>query len=202
MAAKKATQRGASTAKTRVGKKEISNWLLLGAGMVIGVLGTLLMGLDIRTMTSDLATQEAEQTDSKKKESPKKKPVFDFYTLLPKSEMMAPAATMDDITPLNNPENKRAKLEFSVEHVPVESGAPVKRYLLQAGSFRSPEDADSYRVKLLLWGLDARIERGIVKNGDTWYRVQLGPFIEQTAINKARKVLEAHNIDGLMLQLK
>ncbi|MCK5893848.1 MAG: SPOR domain-containing protein [Endozoicomonadaceae bacterium] len=202
MAAKKTTWRGASIAKTRVGKKEISNWLLLGAGVVIGVLATLLISLDVRTMTGGLIAQEAEQTGSKKNESPNKKPVFDFYTLLPKSEMMAPVATMDEVAASNKLENKSAKVELSVEHVPVVPVVPVKRYLLQAGSFRSPEDAASHRAQLLLWGLDAQIERGIVKNGDTWYRVQLGPFTEQIKISKARKVLEAHNIDALMLQLK
>ncbi|WP_211826398.1 SPOR domain-containing protein [Kistimonas asteriae] len=206
MAAKKTVRRGASTTKKSAGRKDIPGWLWLGAGVTIGVLVTLLVNLapdasvDARTVAGSTGTGEIV---SKKKPSPEKKPVFDFYTLLPESEVMvsneakhASAASPKSEKPV-------------VAKVPTEKQAPVtveakpnRRYLLQAGSFRNPDDADRLRAQLLLWGLDARVERVIVKGGDAWHRVQLGPFTEQSSLNEARQTLVAHKIDSLMLQLK
>ena len=206
MATKKTTRRGASAAKKPAGKKEIPGWLWLGAGVTIGVLVTLLVnlapdaGVDARTVAGSSGTGEIV---SKKKPSPEKKPVFDFYTLLPESEVMVSNEAKH--VSAASPKSEKSV----VAKVPAEKQAPVtveakpnRRYLLQAGSFRNPDDADRLRAQLLLWGLNARVERVIVKGGDAWHRVQLGPFTEQSSLNEARQTLAAHKIDSLMLQLK
>ncbi|OQX38676.1 MAG: hypothetical protein B0D91_03310 [Oceanospirillales bacterium LUC14_002_19_P2] len=206
MAAKKTVRRGASTTKKSAGRKDIPGWLWLGAGVTIGVLVTLLVnlapdaGVDARTVAGNTGTGEVV---SKNKPSPEKKPVFDFYTLLPESEVMVSSEPKHESAASPKSEKPVVTKATAEKQAPVTVEAkPNRRYLLQAGSFRNPDDADRLRAQLLLWGLDARVERVIVKGGDAWHRVQLGPFTEQSSLNEARQTLAAHKIDSLMLQLK
>ena len=70
------------------------------------------------------------------------------------------------------------------------AAAPSSRFVLQAGSFGSRDQAESARAKLILLGQDARIESG--KVGDkTWHRVVVGPFSSRQQADGARKQLSA-----------
>lgn len=206
MVAKKTTRRGASTAEASAEKKEIPGWLWLGAGVAIGILITLLMNLNARRVAGGSAIQEVGQIVSQQNESPEKKPVFDFYTLLPESEVV-PVTPKRVIRASHKPERQAKAERAEVKaQVPVSTAevvaTPARRYLLQVGSFRSLEDADRLRVRLLLWGFDARIERVAVKGGEAWHRVQLGPFVEQVMLSKAQQALKKHKLDSLILQIK
>ncbi|MCS7101953.1 MAG: SPOR domain-containing protein [Burkholderiaceae bacterium] len=91
---------------------------------------------------------------------------------------------------------------------PPEKGAPpdaaaaeTSRYLLQAGAFRSPDDADAMRARLALLGLEARVypaEQG----GTTWYRVRLGPYGQIDDLNRIRKELAENGIDSTIVRVK
>lgn len=75
------------------------------------------------------------------------------------------------------------------------------RFLLQAGAFKSPEDADSMRARLALIGLDARtfpIEQG----GQTLYRVRLGPYGQLDDVNRVRKLLADNSIEAQIVRLR
>jgi cell division protein FtsN len=68
------------------------------------------------------------------------------------------------------------------------------RYLLQAGSFRDPADAERMRARLILEGLPGvRTDRSEGSNG-IWYRVRVGPFDNRSAMNRASNKLSKLNI--------
>ncbi|MDY6890279.1 MAG: SPOR domain-containing protein [Pseudomonadota bacterium] len=99
---------------------------------------------------------------------------FDFYEKLPKSEIVAPKVEAYKSTPKDAP----------MEH----------RYLLQAGSFRDPADAERMRARLILEGLPGvRTDRSEGSNG-IWYRVRVGPFDNRSAMNRASNKLSKLNI--------
>lgn len=75
------------------------------------------------------------------------------------------------------------------------------RFLLQAGAFRSPDEADAMRARLALLGLDARIFP-IDQGGQTLYRVRLGPYGQLDEINRTRKLLAENSIDAQVVRLK
>ncbi len=105
---------------------------------------------------------------------------FDFYEMLPKSEVQAPTVEAYKSTPRN------AKLEQS--------------YLLQAGSFRDPADAERMRAQLLLAGLpNVRTSKSEGSNG-TWYRVRTGPFDNRADINKAQQKMAKLRIQPMEIQ--
>jgi len=72
-------------------------------------------------------------------------------------------------------------------------------YLLQAGAFRSQEDADGLKAKLALIGVEARVLTAEV-NGQTMYRVRVGPFAQIDDVNKARARLAENGIEASVLR--
>ncbi len=189
------TKRGASKSKSAGKTTPVSmpNWVWLLAGLVIGVFVAFLAGLmpsakDVRTVAEQVASASV---DEQKKDN---QPVFDFYTLLPESEV---TVSIPDPAPAKTQPKKKEQNAA----LPATSTKP-KKYLLQAGSFRSSKDAERLRAQLLLEGLTPKVERVNVGGGETWHRVQLGPFTDRASLQSAQKVLAGQNIDSLLLQLK
>lgn len=75
------------------------------------------------------------------------------------------------------------------------------RYSLQAGAFKTAEDADTMRARLALLGLDARVFP-IEQGGATLYRVRVGPYGQIDDINRIRKELAENGIDSQVVRLK
>ncbi len=67
-------------------------------------------------------------------------------------------------------------------------------YLLQAGAFRSQEDANGMRAKLALLGFEAKVLNAEV-NGQTVYRVRVGPYAQLDDMNKARARLAENGVE-------
>ena len=74
-----------------------------------------------------------------------------------------------------------------------------KKYLLQAGAYRSEVDAQSMRARLALIGYEAEIRAAQVNN-ETLYRVRLGPFAALDQINTARAELANNGIDASVVR--
>ena len=108
-----------------------------------------------------------------------KEPRFDFYTLLPKQKLV--------LSP-----------EIGTSNVQVGSMI-AKQYILQAGSFRQEKDADRRRGEIALLGIEASIQ--ISDNvDDPWYRVHLGPFLNDSELSRARALTSQAGIDTMLLR--
>jgi len=75
------------------------------------------------------------------------------------------------------------------------------RFLLQAGAFRSPDDADAMRARLALLGFDSKIFPR-EQDGTTLYRVRLGPYGNLEDVNRIRKTMVENGIDVQLIRLK
>jgi cell division protein FtsN len=73
-------------------------------------------------------------------------------------------------------------------------------YFVQAGAYRSEEEAQAQRAKTVLLGLDPKIsERD--QGGRTVYRVRMGPM-DKTEAERVRAKLEAAHIDSAMVRVQ
>jgi cell division protein FtsN len=80
-------------------------------------------------------------------------------------------------------------------------GADPFIYLVQAGAFRTPEDAESQRAKLGMLGMDAKItERE--QSGRTVYRVRVGPFANKDEAEKAKEKLDGGGFDTALVRVQ
>jgi cell division protein FtsN len=75
-------------------------------------------------------------------------------------------------------------------------------YLLQAGSFRSRQQADQLRARLALLGLETSVQAVTVDNGQNWHRVRVGPFSNLQELNDARALLKTNGVDAILIRLK
>jgi len=75
------------------------------------------------------------------------------------------------------------------------------RYLLQAGAFKSQSDADAMRARLALLGYDAKIFPR-EQDGQTLYRVRLGPYGNVADINRMRKTMAENGINVQLIKVR
>ena len=80
-------------------------------------------------------------------------------------------------------------------------GADPFNYFIQAGAFRTPEDAEQQRAKLSLMGFQAKVtERE--QSGRTVYRVRLGPFDKKDEADKVKEKLDGNSIETALVRVQ
>lgn len=80
-------------------------------------------------------------------------------------------------------------------------GADPFSYFIQAGAFRTPEDAEQQRAKLLLLGMQAKVSER-EQAGRTVYRVRLGPFDKKEDADKAKERLDNNSIETALVRVQ
>ncbi|MBL1321396.1 MAG: SPOR domain-containing protein [Methylophaga sp.] len=132
----------------------------------------------------DKAATETEQKANKNIE-----PTFDFYTLLPEMEVV-----------VNTP--KQVPIVTSPPQATTPESKEKVSYMLQVGSFRKAADADSYRARLALLGIESKVQTVTIDNKDTWHRVQVGPIIGRDKADQLQKQLKQNKIESLLMRAK
>ncbi len=82
---------------------------------------------------------------------------------------------------------------------PESRGDDRASYLLQAGAFRSSSDAEAMKARLALIGFEAKVLTAEV-NGQTMYRVRIGPYAALDAMNRARARLAENGIEASVVR--
>ena len=83
------------------------------------------------------------------------------------------------------------------------AGASIEpfSFFVQVGAFRTPEDAEGQRAKLLLSGIEAKVtERE--QSGRTVFRVRVGPFDKKDDAEKARDRLDAAGLETALVRVQ
>ena len=74
-------------------------------------------------------------------------------------------------------------------------------YFVQAGAFRTPEDAEAQRAKLSLMGVEARVtERE--QSGRTVFRVRVGPFDSKDAADRVKERLDGSGLESALVRVQ
>lgn len=94
-----------------------------------------------------------------------------------------------------------AKSEAKPDAAPTASGVDPFSYFIQAGAFRTPEDAEQQRAKLSLMGFQAKVtERE--QSGRTVYRVRLGPFDKKDEADKTKEKLDSQSVETALVRVQ
>lgn len=168
-------------AKTNPPKNQVPGWVWLFTGTVLGAFIMFLAYLSgIAGPPPEPTTASATQKPAPKSETPK--PRFDFYQLLKETEV----AVKDP--PIETDSKNKA--------------ADEQEFILQVGSFKKSADADRLRAELILMNLEAQVETVTVRNGETWHRVLVGPYLSRSKVAAARSTLVSNDINPLLLKRK
>jgi cell division protein FtsN len=179
-------------------RKPAPPWLWAVTGLTLGLLVAFLVFLQMRpkqqapavpqalSVPAEAQTHEVQPAPKHVPVAPPPKQRFDFYNLLPEMEVIVPDA---DIKGKPMPEGVKQVEEPGM-------------YLLQAGSFRSRQQADQLRARLGLLGLETSVQTVTVDNSQTWHRVRVGPFSNLQDLNDARALLLKNGVDAILIRLK
>lgn len=167
-------------------ESRVSSGLLgLVAGFAAGFGTAVLLQIGVPKKNDAPAQAIVAQPDRKPEEKPANdKPEFDFYQMLPNFEVVIPEQDKD--------------VKRSGEVAKVEQPGT---YVLQAGSFRSEQDADKLRAELALAGIESDIQTVTIDENQTWHRVRIGPFTNLERLNAARAKLADNNIQALVIRV-
>ena len=135
---------------------------------------------------AELTPEEAKKAQDAAKAASDKKPQdkaaetpknqYDFYNVLPKEgDSTKPAK------PSTPPAAASAKPK-------------AERYYLQAGAFKSAQDADNLKASLALMGVEARIQTIIGADNTSVHRVRVGPLTSQAEAESVQKKLSGSRV--------
>jgi len=100
---------------------------------------------------------------------------YDFYKMLPEQEVEVPK---QPATAASQP-----------------SSLPKGEIVLQAGSFKSQDQAEKLKGRLAMYGVEAKIQRFTAED-ETWYRVRIGPIGTVEEYESVRAKLADADIDA------
>jgi cell division protein FtsN len=205
----------------RSGRTGLPGWSWLLIGLAIG--GVAFGYLQFRDRwakpVSDLPqpNPQAQATvasgeDAVPQATERPKPKYDFYTLLPEKEVVIPDAELDAqaraeaAKPPASVAVDPAHPEAVTSTTPTEVPAPAAtgdgpRYLIQAGAFRGNTEAEALKAQIAMTGEIARIEVAQI-NGNTVYRVRMGPYPNASALASAKQALASHGITAQAIKVK
>lgn len=113
---------------------------------------------------------------------PSDKPRFDFYTILPGSEV-----------PVS---------EREIKQIAKQDGSAKDSYFLQVGAFQAAAEADNIKARLALLGLEAAIQTADIPDKGVWHRVRIGPFTDIEEMNRSRNLLTQNDIPSSLVKIK
>ena len=174
-------------------------WLVLGGALGAGVLfvAQVYQEREGAEPIEPAAEVEPEPDDGPEAEAdpgPEAERRYEFYELLMEDEVSVPEEDLAEVDERRTEEEER---EAVAQTDTFEEG---HAYLLQAGSFRSHEDAESMRATLALVGLPAQIHTVELDEGEEWHRVRVGPFEDGERLEEARMRMEDNDIQPMMLR--
>ena len=177
---KPAAKRTLAPSHRRGGGQSSPSWVWFFAGLMSGIFLSALSWLVLQQPdVIALAQSKIPAITADYSDQESAGPRFDFYTLLPEQRVDV------ELDPANTTQTRTVQSS--------------DQFLLQAGSFKQPDDADRRRAQLILLGLDAHVEDTTGDNG-RWHRVYIGPFESRSRLAKARGLTAQHGIDTLLLR--
>ena len=176
-------------------KKPLPGWVWMLSGLLIGLLIAFLVYLSQQPGMTDRFSKSVPEPEKVKAAVKKPAPKnvnkardnglrYEFYTVLPESEIVIPEQEL-----LQRERSKPAAQQK--KHA----------YILQAGSFRKKEQAETLKARLALLGIESSVDKVIV-HGDAWHRIRIGPFISIREINSTRNRLRNNDINAILIRAR
>lgn len=115
-------------------------------------------------------------------------PKFDFYKILPEIEVKVPDAELNAPPP-------------AAQDAATNRANAATAYMLQVGSYQKFDEADQSKAQLALQGIQATIQRVVIKGSDVWFRVHVGPYKTLPEVQRNRARLAQLGVTAIVLRL-
>lgn len=128
---------------------------------------------------TEVIEMSAQSADDEEEPHPASR--FDFFDILPTFEVVLP-----DVEPSARREPRTIE----------EPG----RYVLQAGSFTDPADAERRKANLALLGIESTLQRAEI-SGINYHRVIIGPTTDRNKLNRTRRQVFEADMDAIIYKI-
>ena len=173
--------KGESKAPKRGGGVPGPVWFI--AGLALGVILTVLYRVGTpQAVQQELARNAPAPATIAAATEPTK---FDFYGMLEDFQVVVPGQMKPEAKPPTGT-------------APAATAATI--YVLQVGAFRTEPEADKLRAQLALLGVEAKIQKNVVDDKDTWFRVRVGPIKDDAEFARIRARLDENKIKFMTLR--
>lgn len=172
----------------------------LGLALAVAVYVTKVPILFFNKAASSNPDQDANELEKNKNWDPNA-PLYGKNPAKP-VEPAEPAAIDNQAAENADPLGDLVNARTQTDKVPATSNTPDPfTYFIQVGAYRSPDDAQAQRAKLLLSGIETKItERE--QSGRTIYRVRVGPFDKREEADAAKTSLEAAGVETALVRVQ
>jgi len=185
-------KKGATRRTSPPPKRKTAWWLWL---LVPAILMAFIYGL---TQLNQVAPKPKPRPVEKIKVTPKPAP-----TQTPAEVKLKPAPKKDTFEFYQILQDSKVDTSHVDAYQSTPRGEQDFYYMLQAASFRSAEDADRMRARLIISGLvETSVRKTIGKGEQAWYRVVLGPYQSRSKMNRAEDRLVSMEISPYSYKVK
>jgi cell division protein FtsN len=144
--------------------------------------------VDVSTAEKSTPVDAQQKTPPKPEEKAEPKPPhFEFYTVLPKKEVVV--------------SENEIKTRTREERV---GKAKESKYSMQAGAFQNLKDAEKLRLKLAQMGIDATVDKAKIgakaDKPTMWYRVKIGPYSKMASVDSIKSRLKKHGMNVVVTE--
>ncbi|MDP1559270.1 MAG: SPOR domain-containing protein [Nitrosomonas sp.] len=195
----------------------------IGIWMYVIQAPTPFLAAEEKSTASQPTTQNAAKTSNepplksaRKEELAEDKDRFDFYRILPGIEESVieqasnPVIEQESVAiieqesdPVIQPLIQPARSEPIVvqqQTTPPER-TQTEQYFLQAGSFRTNDEAENLKARLALLGVVSAVQSANLSEKGTWHRVRIGPFIRMAEVEQVRASLQQNGIETQFIKV-
>ena len=165
-----------SSATKRRGEQRSSGFSVFLSGFILGVIACQILPYLLKTENPNSPVNDSATTEAPAA------PDFQFPNLLKGDEINIPRSEN------HSNSDTQANLDTNAS------------YLLQVGSFKNIDEAESLRINLLLLNLPVFTEGFKTSSGGKLHRVLVGPFSNNKESSSARKKLMENDLDSLLLK--
>ena len=194
-------------------KKPVPGYIWMLAGLAIGLFAAFLVYLSKQPAENISFTESVKQelqkareqdaieinapavvNDNTTEKAKPSKPRFEFYTILSELEVFVPEPEIESKQTQQATASNNNKIK-------TDNISETKKYILQAGSFKSLADAERHKATLALLGVQSSIQ-SVAINNDHWHRVRIGPFSRADQLYDTLSTLKQNNIQAMTMELK
>lgn len=188
-----------NTRNTRNDSGRTLPWGPMLLSFAVGVFVMFLLHLK-DNVPEDKSGAEKTQQSEQKAEKKTVEPTFDFYTLLPEMEVVVESKNKGEPPVVSSPPEESQPATTTPAET--KQPEPAESYMIQVGSFKKLADADGFRARLALLGIESKVQTVTIDSKETWHRVQVGPIAGRNKADALQKQLRENDIDSLLMRAK
>lgn len=171
-------------------------WMWLLAGLLIGMFLSFLIYLrDIdSSVPAEIKSESApaETVQSTETKPPSLTPSFEFYDILPQSEVNPPVMAVSEVEAVDSPAVVKTT-------PPPTQNISTSAQILQVGAFRDVQEAEGLKAHLAMLGIRSQVRASSADGTGVWHRVEVGPVKSFAQLERLQAQLKAHNIAFIFL---